>query len=219
MMKRLFNMLVLVALINLFALIGFVGYLFVSGKLNEKRINQMAMVLRGEYDEEESPTMRPAAKADAPIRSAEEIALAKERERYNELMGERRIREIEDRRRLGEDTRMEVDRLLREVTEQERRVREQLEAVREEKKLAGFEKQLEYFSKMDPKRAKHLMMKEMKEADVVQLLMSMDESRVPKIIDKCKTDEELNWIGRILTQIGQMQELATGVDGSIAPAS
>jgi hypothetical protein len=219
MMKRLFNILVLVALINFFTLIGFVSYLFASGRLNEQRINQMAMVLRGEYDEEEAPAMQPAKKADAPIRSAEEIALAKESERYNELMGERRIREIEDRRRLGEDTRMEVDRLLREVTEQEKRVSEQLEAVREEKMLAGFEKQLEYFSKMDPKRAKHLMMKEMKEADVVQLLMAMDESRVPKIIDTCKTDEELSWIGRILTQIGQMQELATGVDGPTAPAS
>ena len=207
MLKRLFNMLVLVALVNLFALIGFAGYLFASGRLNEDRINQMARVLRGELDEEDASTTQPSeSEEEPPIRSAVEIAKANERSRYNELMSERHLRQIEDRRRLGEDTRIEVDRLLEEIGQREARVQKQLEAVRQEKELAGFEKQLEVYAKLEPKRAKDLMMKEMTEADVVHLLMAMDESKVVKIGNACKTDEELNWIGRILNQIGQVHD-------------
>lgn len=216
-MKRLFNMLVLVALVNLFSLIGFVGYLFTSGRLNEDRVNQMAMVLRGEFDEEETPTTQPSEEEEeTPIRSAEEIANANERSRYSELLSERHLRQIEDRRRLGDDTRIEVDRLLDEIEQREERVQQQIKAVQQESELAGFEKQIEVFAKLEPKRAKDLLMKEMKEADVVHMLMAMDVGKTSKIANACKTDEELVWIGRILNQIGQVQNSATGVDGSTA---
>lgn len=217
MLKRLFNMLVLVALVNLFSLIGFVGYLFATGRLDKDRINQVAMVLRGEFDEEDSPTTQPSGEQEtAPIRSAAEIAQANERSHYGELLSERYLRQVEDRRRLSEDTRIEVDRLLEEIGRREKRVQKQLEAIRQENELTGFQKQLDVFARLDPTQAKDLMMKEMKEADVVHLLMAMDENRVPKIINACRTDEELSWIGRILNQIGQMQESATGVDGPSA---
>ena len=45
MVKKLFHGVAMLALINLFAVVGMVGYLFASGRLNEERINQIGKVL------------------------------------------------------------------------------------------------------------------------------------------------------------------------------
>ena len=55
MLKRFYHLLALLAMINLFAVVGLVAYLFTSGRLNAQRIDQIAVVLRGEF-----PASQPA---------------------------------------------------------------------------------------------------------------------------------------------------------------
>jgi hypothetical protein len=213
-MKRIYHLIAMLALIHLFALCGFVGYLFSTGRLDRERIEQIAVVLRGEFPKAEPEALTPAAEPP-PIRSAEEIARSQERQRFYEMLSDRHQREMEDRRSLILQIKMGVDRELEQVEAREKRLREEQAALRQESEMEGFEKQLEFFSRTDPKQAKELLMKPpMKDADVVQLFMKMEANRVSKIINACKTQAELVWIRRILNQVGQMKaETATGVDG------
>ena len=69
-MKRLYHMIAMLALINLFALAGFLGYLFSSGRLSRERVEEIAMVLRGEFPKESAAANQPASDQPPPIRSS-----------------------------------------------------------------------------------------------------------------------------------------------------
>ncbi len=219
-MKRLYHILSLMALIGVFAIAGFAGFLFATGRLSAQRIDQIGMVLRGELPKPAAPATQPAAPAVQPSRA--EIAHLQAQKEYFELAGERLRTESEQRRAL--DQRIQLD-----ITRQ----REELETRRQESKparkrpsaqpaaqaeAAGIEKELELFASMEPKMGRDLLMKR-KDPDAIQVLMRLEPFRVKKIVDACKTDDEKAWIGRILNQIHNMDsEAATGVDGPGAPS-
>jgi hypothetical protein len=116
-MKRLYHLLALLALINLFAIGGLVGYLFASGRLNEERVNQIAMVLRGEFPTTQpAETTQPAAVEPPPPEPSQvEIARIRAQKEYFELVAQRHQRELEDRRTLNEQIRLDVIRKLDEI--------------------------------------------------------------------------------------------------------
>jgi hypothetical protein len=77
----------------------------------------------------------------------------------------------------------------------------------------GFEKQIELFETLDPRKARELLMQR-KDPDAVQVLARLEPMRVKKIVDTCKSETEMAWIGRILNQLHNMDtETANGVDG------
>jgi len=217
-MKRVYHILSLLAMVNLFAVAGLLGYLFWSGKLSAERVDQIARVLRGEFPAEEVAATQPAAALAAPPEASRtEIARLQAQRQYYELLAERHKRETEDRLALNRDVQLKTVRLLEEIDLKQRQFKQRQKEVLQQSEQLGFEQALEMYSSIDPKKAKELLKKHEKEADVVRLLMEMDNSRRKKIINACKTEDELQWIGKILTGIRLMNEgPAPGVDVGVA---
>lgn len=201
MLKKLYHGLALLAMINFFAIVGLVGYMFASGKLTEERMNQIGEVLRGEYPEPEVAATQPVEVVATPKRSREEIAAIQAQREFYELVGERLQREIADRSVLNESIQLEVLRRLEEIEKKNEQFEQQREAFQEETEQEGFTQALEMYSSMDPKLAKDLLRNKEKEADVVRLFMAMDPNRRKKIVNSCKTQEDKVWIQRILDRI------------------
>jgi hypothetical protein len=206
-MKRLYHMLALLALVNLFAIGGLVGYLFASGRLDGGRVEQIAAVLRGEWPETEVATTQPAAPLPPPEASRTEIARIQAQKEFYQLVAERHKREVEDRRNLNEAIRLSVVRDLEALDAEKERFKKEKEAFLAETVEAGFEKELELFSKMSPDLARDLLQSSTrKDADVVRLLTNMDINRAKKIVDSCKKKEaDKAWIARIVEQIPKLE--------------
>jgi len=205
-MKRLYHMLALLALVNLFAVAGLIGFLFATGRLNAERVEQIAIVLRGEFPEPEVAVTAAAEPEAPPEASQAEIARLRAKQEYYGLLAERHKREIEDRRSLAQATQVETMRLLEEIEEKRKAFKAERTETLEEERQAGFEKELELFAKMDPGMAKDLL-KARKDADVVRLLSEMDVNRAKKIIDTCKKKEEDKvWIVRIVEQLPELEQ-------------
>lgn len=220
-MKRIYHLIALVALIGVFALAGFAVFLYATGRLNAERIDQIAIVLRGEFPKPVVVTSQPATQpaAPAPQPSRAEIARLQAQKEYFELAGERLRAEAEQRRILNQRIQLDMTRQLEESDARRQEAEKQKKRPPTPPTAAQSEaaaKELEVFGSMDPKLARDLLMKR-KEPDAVQLLMQLEPNRVKKIVDACKTDEERDWIGRILNQLHNMDsEMADGVDGPAA---
>lgn len=219
-MKRFYHMLALLAMINLFAIGGLVAYMFASGRLSAERVEQIAVVLRGEF-----PTSQPSVAASQPAASetetqgsGQEIARRQEENELLALVKSRRTRELRDRDVLDQRIQLETRQLLEKLEKKEKELQQQKQVLSDEGEQAGFDKQITLLSKADPKLALQIMKTQLKEPDAVQLMMRMDENRVKGIINACKTVDDKAWIGRILNQIGKYgNTTAPGVDGSGAP--
>jgi hypothetical protein len=209
----------LLALVNLFAALGFVGFLFASGRLDSERLEQIAMVLRGEFPADKPVGVPAAPAAPQPALqepSQAEIARAQARQEHIELIAQRHQREIQDRREFNQAIQLDVLRQL----EQIERLRAQFDKDRRgtalQSEQEGFARTLEMYEGMDPVRAKDLLRNHSKEADTVRILMAMDPVRARKIINVCRSDEELLWVGRILNQMNHLNTVpGGGVDGSM----
>ncbi len=74
-------------------------------------------------------------------------------------------------------------------------------------------RELEVFSSIEPTRARKLLMGR-KEPDAVRLLMEMEPGRVRKIVDSCKTTEEMDWARRILDQLHSLGDMRAGAEAT-----
>jgi hypothetical protein len=220
MFKRLYQMLAWLAVANLFAAGGLVGYLVATGKLNHERVEQIAMVLRGDVPKSQVVTSQPAVvKQDAPETSRDELARLEAKKRFYELISERQQRDIDDRSSLNQSIQMDVNRQLEQVQAKEKEFQEVRRKTQESVAQDGFQQSLDMYSDMEPKLAKDVLMTR-KDADVVQLFTKMDSNRRKKIINICKTPEETAWVARIMTQIGAMDaQQAVPVKGAGAQTS
>lgn len=206
-MGKLYGVVSSFSVATLMAGTGFVGFLFVIGKLNPLRMELIATVLRGEMDtyREEIETRaasQPAASQPAPRESNEAL---RERELRDELLhaqGERALRDIEAQQALLNQT------LVHLVTEQERFAadrtawQQQQDRLRKGNRDEGFELELRTVSKLDSTRAKeHLLATWRKHpADAVRLLKGLG-TRGPKILNEFKSPEELQIMHSLLEQL------------------
>ena len=215
-MKRLYHMIALLALINLFAIGGLVGFLFATGKLNAERVHQIATVLHGQSPQPSAATTQPVQPEPPPQRSREEIARIQAQKEYYTLIAGRYQRELEDRRALNQAIQHDVLLKLEQIEAKQKTFRQDRQKVLDQTQQDGFQQVLDMYSSMTPKLARDLMRSGMKDPDVVRLLMAMDENARKNIINACKTDEERLWIGRILNQIQKLtSEPTNGVDGPV----
>jgi len=217
MMKRVYTILALLAMVNLFAIAGFVGFLFATGRLNKDRVGQVAQVLRGEYPASQPvAASQPTTQEAPPQRSGQEIAAGQARRETLQLQNERLEQESAQRKSLGESLEVRVLRRLEEIQKRNETFEKQKKALQQQSEQEGFTQALELYSGMDPKLAKDLLKSKEKDADVVHLLTKMDSNRRTKIVNACKTAEEKLWIRRILDQIQAQDNVskpANGVDG------
>jgi hypothetical protein len=220
MLKRFYHLLALLAMINLFAVVGLVTYLFTSGRLNAQRVGQIAVVLRGEF-----PSSQPAVAATQPARqeenpqgAGEELVRQHDQKELIELTRSRREREIRDRDVLDQRIQLEMRQTLEKLEKKEKELQKAKQVLSSAGEEAGLEKQITLLSRVEPKLALQIMKGQMKEPDAVQLIMKMDENRVKAIVNACKTEDDKVWIGRILNQIGNYgSTAAAGMESPGAP--
>ncbi|HOA72556.1 MAG TPA: hypothetical protein PL151_01685 [Phycisphaerae bacterium] len=205
MLKRVWHAIAWLALANLFAVAGLVAYLFASGRLNGERMEQIAAVLRGEYPQVQVVATQPTAAPEKPQTSREELAQLEARKRLYTLISERHQRDIDDRNSLNQAIQMDVNRQLEQIEAQKQEFQKQKQQTEQQLEQSGFQQALDMFSEMDPKLAKDILITK-KDADVAHLLVRMDSGKRKKIVNTCKTAQEKEWMGRILTQIGRMSD-------------
>lgn len=210
MFKRMYHILAWLALANLFAVGGLVGYLFASGRLNAERIEQIAVVLRGEFPQPQVQATQPEAVVEKPQTSREELARLEAKRRIYALIAERQQREIEDRNKLSESIKFDVNRQLEQIESKAQEFTQQKEQAQKVAEQSGFQETLDIFSEMDPKIAKDILRTHCKDADAVRMLMQMDSGRRKKIVNGCKTPEEKEWMSRLLAQMQGMDSAETG---------
>ena len=199
-MKRLYQIISLIAVIQLLATSGLIGYMFATKRLTAERVDAIARVIRGETEAPEAPASRPAAEPGKPESATSQIARTRAQEEWLALMVERQGRELQDRARLNQTIQLDVMRRLEEIDRREKAFAEQQKKLQEEQSQDGFAREVELMTAIEATRARKLLMMR-KEPDAVRLLMSMDAARAKKILDTCKTAEEMEWAGRILDQL------------------
>lgn len=218
MFKRLYHVVAWLALANLFAVGGLVAFLFASGKLNSERVEQIAVVLRGEFPKPASAASQPVAQQERPETSQEELARLEARKQFYSLISERQQRDIDDRRSLNQSIQLDVNRQLEQIEQQQQEFRETKKQTEAALEQTGFQQALDIYSEMEPKLAKDILITK-KDADVVQLFMKMDSGKRKKIVNTCKSAEEKAWMGRILAAIRSLDETELTPDApSAAPA-
>lgn len=207
MVKRLYHAMAWLAMANLFAVAGLIAYLFASGHLNAERVDQMAMVMRGEFPKPQPPVAsQPVVVQEKPQTSREELAKLEAQKQFYTLISERHQREIDDRKNLNQTIQMDVNRQLEQIEARTQEFEKEKKKTKEALEQSGFQQVLDIYSEMEPKLAKDVLITK-KDPDVVQLFIKMDSGKRKKIVNTCKTPEEKAWVGRILTAIGKMDEM------------
>ena len=199
-MKRLFTTISLLALVNLGGLAGLVGYAWSKGWIEQDRVRRAIAALKGEQEEPALATGK--ARGSEPKSAGQAI----ERIRRNEESEEQhRIELVLREQEIKKGWELLASRdlaLLREkeaLEEEKRRFVAERERLAETDGSSGLKKELEVLSGVNPKTAKDLL-KLKDDADVVRILMSMDQRKVSNIVKQCKTNEERLWIGRVMEQ-------------------
>lgn len=209
MLRKLYAAVSVFALATVLALSGFCAYLLVSGRLTGQRLELVAGVLRGEFDEAAAPASapetQPAVDASRPPPEATPTSRPA-REHLRLLALERAKRDLEARQQLLDQT---LQHLLseREPPPQNPAVADKrpprAAAVAAAPDDAGFRQEVEYVSGMQPRQAKeyviHLWKKQ--PADAVRLLKSIEVSQGKRILAQFKTPEELELMSQLLEQL------------------
>lgn len=209
MLKRIYHLLAWLAMINLFAVAGLLAYLFGSGRLNAERMDQVAMVLRGEFPKPEAAATQPARTDAVPQTSRDQMAALEARKRFFTLISERHQRELEDRRALNQSIQMDVMRQLEQIETRRQEFQQEKKKVEDEMAETGFQQVLDMYASMEPKLAKDILITK-KDADVVRLFMKMDAGRRTKIVNTCKTEQEKQWVSRVMARMREQDITAGG---------
>ncbi|MFQ5461723.1 MAG: hypothetical protein ACE5E5_03755 [Phycisphaerae bacterium] len=201
MMRRTYDAVAMFAVLNLAAMLGFVGYLIASKTITGPRLRAMVEYVHnaetppGEDGTEASdqPAAEPAAAQAAP--NPQPVGLTAEIMRRE---AERIKAELDQRLALNNSI------LLRITKEREAFEREQaLEAARreqakEERETVGFSKQVAIFEALASKVAiKHLLSMPDQE-DAAGMLLAIDTRKAKKIIEAAKTPDEMRRMQLIL---------------------
>jgi flagellar motility protein MotE (MotC chaperone) len=205
MMKRIFHMFSLLAIINLFALAGLVAFMFMTGKLSAERVDQIAMVLRGEFPETQPEAETPTTREVPPEQSHVEIARKEDERRRLNQQEERVSRELEYRFDLNQQILYQANQELEETKRLQKMIKEQREQFQQEHQEQGFEQMLKVIKGTQPKKAVELLMVR-KDADVVRIFMALNANVVTDIINSCKTPEQIAWARRILPQLEKQEQ-------------
>lgn len=205
MFRRLYNAFAMLAFGIVLVLSGFVATLATRGALTADRIDAALAALRGEAAQSPEASSQPASQSSgAEHRTATMPAHHRERDIVTTEL-DRREREIADQWELLRSAQMEFIREREKFAQEKRLWEATLKRQAEEASLSGAAKELELISELKPKDSKELL-RQKKDADVVQLLLKLDTRTGRKIIESCKTDEERQWIGRILEQLRQRND-------------
>ncbi len=208
MIKGLYHLLALVAIVHLLVLVGLAGYLLASGRLDRQRMDAVVDVLRGGRLPSTPVVARPASPQTQPAPELSQTTIARnlEQDEIARRLFEQRRREIDDRLRLTQAIRLEVIRRQEELARRSEEFRRQMV---EQFQQSGFQKELELLESVSGKKAKEVLIGK-KESEAVRLLTAMDVRTGKKIIEACKSPEEMAWVSRILDRVHNLRDDQNG---------
>lgn len=221
-MKKLFAALSVFAIVNLLALGGAVGVAWQKGWLVKDRVRQAVSILRGEEAEmsatsESAGGAGGAAKANGSggtmQQASEMIQQGREAEERMRIEFARREREIQDGFRLWEARQLALLREKEQLEADKKRFADTRAALAREAGDSGSKKEVETLSGIPAKDAKALLMAK-EEAEAVRILKAMDQRKLNKIVKECKSEEERQWIGRILEKFTESDVAQAEVPGA-----
>ncbi|UCG33034.1 MAG: hypothetical protein JSU68_00080 [Phycisphaerales bacterium] len=204
MVKTLYQVISILAIANLLCIAGLVVFLAATDRLSAERVDQIAAVLRGEPPVQAAPTTQPTTQPVEAETAETRLARAREETDLASLALERRRREIADRHRLAEALVMDVVRRQEALSSDRSAFEDQQRKIEEERLHEGFVKELALLTSVKPKVRRDMLINK-SDADVVKLMMEMDERAGKQVIEACKTKEEKVWISRILHLIQTQQ--------------
>lgn len=217
MLKRVFNMVAILAIVNLVAMLSGAAYLLASGRIDGDRLNRIRQALVSEAAEEPAATTQPTSSRPAVQAASEKIEYSQDLEEILARRLDRQRRELGDLLNLADAARLKLLRD-REAFEREQvRWGQMRKAWEEQQHLDGFKKTLTYLEGMDPKIAKGLL-RDKKDADAARYLSSMNERKGRAIIEECVSQQDREWIGRIL-QVIERGTAAEEPVSSLAPVA
>ena len=228
MIAKLYNTLALAAIATVLAAGGFSAFLFGSGRLNAGRIDSIAAVLRGEYDEsDEDAELEPAEEEDAAptesrARSADEVRAARQRDQLRHHVLERAKCDVEARQRLLDQSLQHV------LDEQQRLATERSEWTDQQDRMTGrvqqdgAKRELELVAGLPPKQAKEHIVRlwNKNHKDAVALVMQLEVSTTKRIFASMKSAEEQKIMSELLEQLrGQESVGAANESGTTTGAA
>lgn len=226
-MAKLYNMIAMAAVATMLAGAGFSAYLFGSGRLNAARLDTMAAVMRGEYDDEDPAPDEQTAATDAELedhespeqpragRSADEIRRAQQQDRQRRAALERAAEDALARQRLAEQALQHLMTVQEEFEQAKQAWSLERDKLHDDALDKGFQREIDIVSKLPPKQAKeHLLLTWHKhKADAVRLFMKLSTTTGRAILEQCKSPEEIQVMHELLEQI-RLQDIDTYVPAS-----
>lgn len=204
-MREFVSVLAMLAVIHVLGLVGLGAYAYNRGWLEPGRVRAAAAALTGE-ETMAATTTQPAtggAMAKAAPGGSQRIdniiQLNEEAEERYRIELERRDRELRDAFALLETKWLEVVRQQEALEAQKKQFEVEQERLASEAGSSGLQAEIDTLASVDAKTALPLL-RQKDDADVVRILMAMDERKRTKIVKQCKSSEERQWIGRILEQ-------------------
>jgi hypothetical protein len=221
MLRRLYQLAALVALLNMTALTAAIGVLIGNGTLTAARLQRAVATVRG-HDEapmtekpqtrtdppsDQQPAAAPAVSVP-PVHSAEDLEiLRREAERY--------ATELEQRRALTHGA-------LLNVTTQRQQLEREREAFRVERESAikrtveaardseGFRKQVEIFDGLNPKVAMEHLLGLKDPVEAAMILSALETRKANKIVEAAKSSAQLQQMQDILRRIREISARESG---------
>jgi flagellar motility protein MotE (MotC chaperone) len=200
--KKTYHTVALLALLNLLALGGGVGYLLATGQLNRQRIEAMGDVLRSKDAAAEGEAPAEATKEEEPA-LVERVGNAQLEDEIFRRMADRRRAELDQMNATVRAARLEVVREREALSRREEEFKSQLRNRRKQLETEGFQKDLDLFSSMKASDAIYYLLQKPKE-DAAKLLLAMETRKAKKIVEAAKSPAERQAMSEILAMLREM---------------
>ncbi len=203
------------SILNMAALCGLFGYAWMQGWVTPDRVRHACAVLMGEDDEPMDAETAGANDVVGGARASSEIIRGNKQadERYR-IELDRRKREIANGWAQLQLQQLALVQRQEAFDADKQRFADERQQLAKKEGNSGFLAELGTLSSIGAKSAKELL-KLKGDADVVRILMAMDDRKRSKIVKACKTQEERLWIGRVLesfndSAVAQAEDLGAG---------
>ncbi len=201
-MKRLWPIASVVAVVNVAVLFGLLAFAWSQGWLTPERVQGAIAVLTGEGEDADAAE-EDTTGDEVPKSAGERIQRNEQVEEQYRIELVRREREIQNAWGLLESQQLALLQEREALKESKKRFEQELQLRAQEEGNSGLKRELQIISGLKAGEAKDLL-RQKNDADVVRILMALDERKAAKVVQACSKDgEERLWIGRILGKLSE----------------
>lgn len=207
--KKTYHAAAALALFNLLALVGGVWYFFSTGSLDAERVRAAAAVLRGDAEIADETAGEDSADstsfdAEGMVRSGGSPEQRRVEDEIAWRNAERYRTQIEQRLKLINVARLDVDRRREEFEKLKDRENREREVRTQRESVAGYAKQMDVIAALKPKTALKQVMT-MSDADAARIFFELSTRKVKKIVEAAKGAAEQAKMTTIMNLLADMK--------------